>query len=98
MSRSLKKGVYIDSKVQEKAQKVKSSGNLSQVIKTWARNSVISPEMVGLTFGVHNGHAHINVSIIESMVGHRLGEFSPTRTFKKHSKKGVKSSVSEGRV
>ena len=98
MSRSLKKGVYIDPKLLEKARKIKISGVLSQVIKTWSRGSVISPEMVGLTFGVHNGHAHVSVSIVESMVGHHLGEFAPTRTFKKHSKKGAKSSVSEGRV
>lgn len=98
MSRSLKKGVYIDAKLLEKVKKVKASGSLGQVIKTWSRVSVISPEMVGLTFGVHNGHAHVNVSVIESMVGHRFGEFAPTRIFKKHSKKGLKSSVSEGRV
>ena len=98
MSRSLKKGVYIDAKLLEKVKKVKASGSLSQVIKTWSRVSVISPEMVGLIFGVHNGHAHVSVSVVESMVGHRFGEFAPTRTFKKHSKKGLKSSVSEGRV
>lgn len=98
MSRSLKKGVYIDPKLLEKVIRAKTSGNLGQVIKTWSRVSVISPEMVGLIFGIHNGHAHVSVSVIESMVGHRLGEFAPTRIFKKHSKKGLKSSVSEGRV
>lgn len=98
MSRSLKKGVYIDPKLLEKVKKAKSSASPGQVIKTWSRSSVVSPEMVGVTFGVHNGHAHVNVSVVESMVGHRLGEFAPTRTFKKHSKKGVKSTVSEGRV
>jgi small subunit ribosomal protein S19 len=98
MSRSLKKGVYIGDKLLEKVKKAKASGSFSQIIKTWSRSSVVSPEMVGLTFGVHNGHAHTSVSVIESMVGHRLGEFAPTRVFRKHSKKGLKASVSEGRV
>ncbi len=97
MSRSIKKGIYIDPKLLEKVQRAKGSG-LSEVIKTWSRQSTISPEMVGLKIGVHNGRTHVEVSIVESMVGHRLGEFSPTRTFHKHGKKGVKSSVSEGRV
>ena len=68
------------------------------VIKTWARASMISPEMVGLTIGVHNGRAHFPVYVVEAMVGHRLGEFSLTRTFRKHGKRGSKSALSEGRV
>ena len=98
MSRSLKKGSYIDTKLLEKVRQAKNFGNQSQIIKTWSRDSVISPEMVGLTFGVRNGRVHVSVAVSESMVGHRLGEFSITRTFKKHSKKGLKASVSEGRV
>lgn len=97
MSRSLKKGIFIDARLQEKIQRAKKMGQ-TEPIKTWSRASVISPEMVGLSFAVHNGHLHVNVSVVESMVGHRLGEFAPTRIFRKHSKKGVKSATSEGRV
>jgi len=97
MSRSSKKGPYIDEKLLIKVQKAKMSGS-REPIKTWARSSSISPEMVGLTISVHNGKNHIPVFISEAMVGHKLGEFSPTRTFRRHSKKGVKSATSEGRV
>lgn len=97
MARSLKKGIYTDARLAEKVRKVKSSG-ASQVIKTWSRRSVITPEMVGLVLAVHNGRAHVSFSVDEAKVGHRLGEFAPTRIFRRHSKKGVKSSVSEGRV
>lgn len=82
----------------EKIRKFKATGSQGPVIKTWSRDCVISPEMAGLTLAVHNGKNHVNVSLVESMVGYRLGEFAPTRTFRKHSKKGAKSSVSEGRV
>ena len=97
MSRSLKKGPYIDEKLLIKVQKAKMV-NSREPIKTWARASSISPEMVGLTIAIHNGKNHIPVFISEAMVGHKLGEFAPTRIFRKHSKKGAKSSTSEGRV
>jgi len=85
MSRSLKKGAYVDEKLMKKI----SGKKPAQVgsIKTWARRSQISPEMVGFTFGVHNGRAHIDVFVTEDMVGHRLGEFSPTRKFVRHGGK-----------
>lgn len=97
MSRSLKKGPYIDERLLKRAIAAKKAGS-REAIKTWSRASVISPEMVGVTFGVHNGKAHLSVFVVEAMVGHRLGEFSPTRTFRKHGIKGAKSSTSEGRV
>lgn len=85
MSRSLKKGPYVDPRVLKKIEgkKPQSTG----VIKTWSRACVIAPEMVGFTFGVHNGRDHIEVFATEDMVGHRLGEFSPTRKFIKHGGK-----------
>ena len=83
MSRSLKKGPYVEPRLLEKLAKSKQG----DVIKTWARRSVISPEMVGFTFGVHNGKIHIPVFITEEMVGHRLGEFSPTKKFVRHGGK-----------
>jgi len=82
MSRSLKKGPYVDKKLIKKIQKVKVGDQ--QVIKTWARNSVITPEMVGFRLGIHNGREHISVLMVEDMVGHKLGEFAPTRKFIKH--------------
>ena len=85
MSRSLKKGPFIDEKLMKKVQKQKETGDRS-VIKTWARASQISPEMVGHTIGVHNGRVHVSVFIVEGMVGHRLGEFAPTRTFRGHGR------------
>jgi small subunit ribosomal protein S19 len=81
MSRSLKKGPYIDEKLAEKIAKGSPSG---APIKTWARDSVIFPEMVGFTIAVHNGKTHIPVLITEAMVGHRVGEFAPTRLFRVH--------------
>jgi len=90
MSRSLKKGLYIDEKLLAKSKKAKEEGSRTP-IKTWARSSVISPEMVGLTFAVHNGRQHLPVFVSEAMIGHRLGEFSPTRTFRGHGKKTEKS-------
>lgn len=85
MSRSLKKGPYVDERVIKKVlgKKPEETG----VIKTWARASVIAPEMVGFTFGVHNGRDHVEVFVTEDMVGHRLGEFSLTRKFIKHGGK-----------
>ena len=97
MSRSLKKGPYIDEKLLIKVQKTKLAKS-KEPIKTWARASSISPEMVGLTIAVHDGRKHIPVFISEAMVGHKLGEFAPTRIFRRHSKKGVRASTSEGRV
>lgn len=81
MSRSLKKGPFINERLAVKVSKQKPTGG---TIKTWARASVITPEMVGYTFGVHNGKVFVDVFVTEEMVGHRLGEFSPTRTFKRH--------------
>ena len=89
MSRSLKKGIFIDKVLMEKVNKVLESGKKTP-IKTWSRRSTVIPEMVGLTFEVHNGKNHISVYVTEAMVGHRLGEFAPTRDFRGHSsKKGV---------
>jgi small subunit ribosomal protein S19 len=85
MSRSAKKGPYIDEKLMKKVQKQKQTGDKS-VIKTWARACQIPPEFVGHTFGVHNGRIFVNVFVSESMVGHRLGEFSHTRTFRGHGR------------
>ncbi len=85
MSRSLKKGPYVDEKLMEKVGNLKAGDKT--VIKTWARNSSICPEMVSFTFGVHNGKQHINVFVTEDMVGHKLGEFSPTKKFVKHGGK-----------
>ena len=85
MSRSLKKGPYVDEKLLKKITDKKPAQ--AGVIKTWARRSQIAPEMVGFTFGVHNGKDHIPVLITEEMVGHRLGEFSLTRTFRRHGGK-----------
>jgi small subunit ribosomal protein S19 len=85
MSRSLKKGPYVDVKLLKKVVNAKAS--TSGVIKTWARASQISPEMVGFTIGVHNGQKHVEVLVSEDMVGHRLGEFSPTKKFIRHGGK-----------
>jgi small subunit ribosomal protein S19 len=83
MSRSIKKGAYIDEKLLKKVQKMGSFGE-KKIIKTWSRRSTIIPEMIGFTFAVHNGMKHIPVYVTENMVGHKLGEFSPTRTFRGH--------------
>lgn len=85
MPRSLKKGPYIDPKLAKKI--IDKKPAQTGVIKTWSRRSQISPEMVGFTFGVHNGRQHIEVFVTEEMVGHRLGEFSPTRKFVRHGGK-----------
>ena len=85
MSRSLKKGPYVDPRVLKKIEGKKLGDR--EVIKTWSRACVIAPEMVGFTFGVHNGREHVNVFVTEEMVGHRLGEFSPTRKFYRHGGK-----------
>lgn len=85
MSRSLKKGPYVDAKLLKKVQAA-TPGDKA-VLKTWARACTIIPEMVGFTFGVHNGREHIPVYVTEDMVGHKLGEFSPTRKFIRHGGK-----------
>lgn len=85
MGRSLKKGPYVDPKLLEKIRKQKEKG-IKEPIKTWSRDSQIAPDFVGYTFLVHNGKTHIPVYITEEMVGHRLGEFAPTRTFKGHGR------------
>lgn len=85
MARSLKKGPYVDPRVLKKIEGKKPEE--AGVVKTWSRACVIAPEMVGFTFGVHNGKDHIEVYCSEEMVGHRLGEFSPTRKFNKHGGK-----------
>lgn len=85
MSRSLKKGPFIDPKLLKKISKLRQGDKT--VIKTWSRASTITPEMVGFTIGVHNGKVHVPVFLIEDMVGHKLGEFAPTRKFVRHGGK-----------
>jgi small subunit ribosomal protein S19 len=87
MSRSTKKGPYVDEKLLKKIARLDAAGR-KEAIKTWARASTISPEFIGHTFLVHNGRHHMNVYVTEEMVGHKLGEFSPTRTFRGHGAKG----------
>jgi small subunit ribosomal protein S19 len=93
MSRSLKKGPFIDPKLQKKVQDIQKSGQ-KKVLKTYSRSSTITPEFVGLTFTVHNGNKFIPVYVHEGMVGHKLGEFAPTRIFRGHP--GLKSEASTG--
>ena len=88
MSRSSKKGPFLDEKLLKKVTLMNTMGR-KEVIKTWARSSSISPDMVGHTFGVHNGRIHVPVFVNEAMVGHKLGEFSLTRTFRAHARKGI---------
>lgn len=85
MSRSTKKGPYVDAKLLKKVEQQKQTGEKTP-LKTWARASQIPPEFVGHTFLVHNGRNFLNVFVVEAMVGHRLGEFSPTRTFRAHGR------------
>jgi small subunit ribosomal protein S19 len=89
MSRSTKKGPAIDEKLMKKVDALTRSGQKT-VIKTWARWSTVVPEMIGLTIGVHDGRRHVPIFITENMVGHRLGEFAPTRTFRGHTAKAEK--------
>ena len=84
MARSLKKGFFIDFKLDKRVKEV-VEGKKKYVIKTWSRRSMISPDFVGMTFAVHNGNKFIPVYVTENMVGHRLGEFAPTRTFRGHT-------------
>ena len=83
MGRSLAKGPFVDDHLLEKIQRARS-GRDAKPIKTWSRRSTVTPDFVGLTFMVHNGRKHLPVYVTENMVGHKLGEFAPTRTFKKH--------------
>lgn len=85
MPRSLKKGPFVDEKLMKKVNKAVETSD-KKIIKTWSRRSTIVPEFIGLTFAVHNGMKFIPVYVTENMVGHKLGEFSPTRTFRGHAK------------
>ena len=91
MGRSLSKGPFIDSHLQAKVQIQTEQSTKRAVIKTWSRRSTVIPEMVGMTIAVHNGHKFIPVFVTENMVGHRLCEFSPTRTFRGHTSKAAKA-------
>ena len=91
MSRSTKKGPYIDPKLFQKISAASTRGT-KDVIKTWSRDSSIFPEMVGFTIAVHDGRRHVPIYVTETMVGHKLGEFAPTRTFRGHTARGEKSS------
>ncbi|SFE81396.1 SSU ribosomal protein S19P [Chitinophaga sp. CF118] len=86
MGRSIKKGPYVDAKLEQKVEK-QNEGSKRTVIKTWSRRSTITPDFVGHTFAVHNGNKFIPVYVTEFMVGHKLGEFAPTRNFKGHANK-----------
>ena len=92
MSRSTKKGPFVDFKLFKKVQNLGRTGS-KEPIKTWARACTIVPEFVGLTFMVHNGKMHVKVFVTEDMVGHKLGEFAPTRTFRGHGGKGKRESA-----
>ena len=91
MSRSIKKGPYVHPKLTKKVEQAVKS-NSREVIKTWSRASMIMPDMLGLTIAVHDGRRHVPVFVTENMVGHKLGEFSPTRTFRGHSTKSERAS------
>jgi small subunit ribosomal protein S19 len=92
MARSLKKGPFIEPKLMKKVQEVRRTGART-VIRTWSRASTIMPDMVGLTIGVHDGRRHVPIFVSENMVGHKLGEFAPTRTFRGHSSKVEKTTA-----
>ena len=85
MARSVRKGPFVDKSIQKAVDMFRAGGGRPQAIRTWSRRSTITPDMVGLTFGVHNGKRHLPIYVTENMVGHKLGEFAPTRTFKAHS-------------
>ncbi|MFH1644808.1 MAG: 30S ribosomal protein S19 [Candidatus Omnitrophota bacterium] len=92
MGRSVKKGPFVDLRLLEKVEKMKKTGD-RRPVKTWSRRSVIIPDFVGCTFSIHNGKKFISVFVTENMVGHRLGEFSPTRQFRAHGGRTDKSSA-----
>jgi small subunit ribosomal protein S19 len=85
MARSVKKGAFVDDSIRKAVERIRGGAARPPAIRTWSRRSTITPDMVGLTFGVHNGKRHLPVYITENMVGHKLGEFAPTRTFKGHA-------------
>ncbi len=85
MARSVKKGAFVDDYLAKAVERIRTGGARPPAIKTWSRRSTITPDFVGMTFAVHNGKRHIPVYVTENMVGHKLGEFAPTRTFKGHS-------------
>jgi small subunit ribosomal protein S19 len=87
--RSVKKGPFVDEHLEKKVLKVQSSGD-KRAIRTWSRRSTITPDMIGVTIAVHNGNKHVPVFVTENMVGHKLGEFAPTRTFRGHAGAGKK--------
>jgi small subunit ribosomal protein S19 len=89
MGRSLKKGPFVDEKLLKKVERLTGSGK-KEPIKTWARRSTVSPEFVGHTFLVHDGRRHVSIYVTEEMVGHKLGEFAPSRTFRGHGARGKK--------
>ncbi len=91
MARSVKKGPYVDHKLERKVLKINDGGAKKAVIKTWSRRSTVTPDFVGHTFAVHNGNKFIPVYVTEFMVGHKLGEFAPTRNFRGHSSKKVET-------
>ena len=95
MTRSAKKGPFVDASLLEKVAKVKASGK-REVIKTWSRRSVVMPDFIGMNFAVHNGKKFVSVFVTENMVGHALGEFSPTRTFRLHSGQRQSGMASKG--
>ena len=90
MSRSVKKGAFVDDHLRSKVERAQSTGD-RKAIRTWSRRSTVTPEMVGVTLAVHNGRAFIPVFVTENMVGHKLGEFAPTRTFRVHP--GIKAAA-----
>ncbi|MFH0814779.1 MAG: 30S ribosomal protein S19 [Candidatus Falkowbacteria bacterium] len=96
MARSLKKGAFVNARLMEKVSKLRIGD--ATAIKTWARDSVITPEMVGFKFAVHNGKTFIDVTVVEDMVGHRLGEFAPTRKFVVHGGKMAKEQAKSAQV
>lgn len=96
MSRSLKKGPYVDERLLAKIKRLRPGDKT--VVKTWSRAAVVTPEMLGFVIGVYNGKTHLPVSIVENMVGHRLGEFSPTRKFLRHGGKMQKEIETGGAV
>ena len=95
MSRSIKKGPFVDAKLEKKVAAAQGS-NRKVIIKTWSRASMLMPNMVGLTIAVHDGRRHIPVFVTENMVGHRLGEFAPTRTFRGHITKSERTTSPRG--
>lgn len=95
MARSAKKGPYVQQSLLDKIKKSKEGGKGREVIKTWSRRSMVLPEFVGMTFAVHNGKKFVSVFVTENMVGHSLGEFSPTRSFRMHSGQRKSEGASE---